>query len=156
MTLQRASSHHHHSWTITELNSNLFLHPGAEVNREVFFYNCIISLQSTSTVSAEPHEWAHSYFLQRGNWTADKKSKMRGAAERRGGWKAVGIMSIHTHNLEEEFSGQDYQANDKVVFWQISNHQPSAPWIFTVVFRMSGRFHTGTSEFSFWAQRVVL
>lgn len=85
-----------------------------------------------------------------------KKSKMRAEAEGRGGWKAVEFMYIHTQSLKEEFSGQDYQANDKVVFWQVSHHQPSTSWIFTVVFRMSGRFHTGTSEFPFWAQHVVL
>lgn len=63
--------------------------------------------------------------------------------------KAVGFIPIHTHNLKEEFSGQNYQARDKVVFLQVSDHQPCTPRIFTVAVRIPGRFHTDTSEFPF-------
>lgn len=74
---------------------------------------------------------------------------MRAATEGEGSEKAVGFMSIDTHNLKEEFGGQNYRACDKVIFWQASDHQPCTPQIFTVAVRISGRFHTDTSEFPF-------
>lgn len=52
---------------------------------------------------------------------------MGAATEGVGNGKAVGFVSIHTHNLKEEFSGQNNQACDKVVFWQVSDYQPCTP-----------------------------
>lgn len=124
---------------------------------EVFFYNCIILVQNISILSAESRERARSYSHAERELNSEQKMSLMGAAaEGVGSRKAVRFISIHTHNIKEEFSGQNNQAHDKVTFWHVSDHQPCTKQIFTAAARMPGRLHTDTSEFPFRARYVVL
>lgn len=68
--------------------------------REVFFYNCITSVQNISILSAESRERARSYSHAERELNREQKMSLMGAAtEGVGSRKAVRFISIHTHTI---------------------------------------------------------
>lgn len=137
MTLQRPP-HQDCSWMITELHSNSSLPLVIEVNGESFFSGRWeeFSLKNASFQFRAPPSYqlnlmrrCTATFLQKGNWTVYKNALTESSHWRHREWKGSRIyVYTHTHTLIKEFSGQNNQARDKVVFWQFSAHQTCTPW----------------------------